>query len=109
MSYIAENIANLTTLEDQETGLPWQKRFVVLEPDAGGVKVVRIEKSKAPFGKYFDPAVPQSNELGFTAYTNVNLPDEMINLAYTETVFEANVTVFKTAKMMYQNVTDMIK
>ena len=109
MSYIAENVANLTTLEDQNTGLPWQKRYVVLEPDPNGVWVVRVEKSAAPFGKYYDPAVPQSNELGFTAYPNVNLPDEMVNLAYTENIFEANVTTYKATKAMYQNVVDMLR
>ena len=106
---IAENVANLTTLEDQNTGLPWQKRFVVLEPDPQGVRVVRVGKSTAPFGKYFDPAVPQSNEMGFTAYPNVNLPDEMVNLAYTENIFEANITAYKATKAVYQSVVDMLK
>ena len=109
LSLIALNIANLSTYEDQETGLPWQKRYAVLEPDPLGVRVARIEKSKRPFGKYYDPAVPQSNAEGFTAFPNVNLPDEMVVLAYTETLFEANTNAFKATKTMVQQVLDILK
>ncbi|MBI60478.1 hypothetical protein CL657_04610, partial [bacterium] len=31
MTLTAENIANLMTLKDEETGLPYQKKYVVLE------------------------------------------------------------------------------
>ena len=109
ISYIAENIANATTLEDESTGLPWQKRYVVLSPDENGVKVTRVGRSTLPFGKYYDPAVPQSNSEGFVSFPNVNLPDEMVNMSFTETVFEANVNAYKTTKAVYQSVAEMIK
>ena len=109
ISYIAENIANATTLEDESTGLPWQKRYVVLSPDENGVKVVRVGRSTLPFGKYYDPAVPQSNAEGFVSFPNVNLPDEMVNMSFSETVFEANVNAYKTTKAVYQSVAEMIK
>lgn len=109
LALIAQNMAHLSTLEDENTGLPWQKRYAVLVPDQLGVRVLSIEKSTAPFGRYYDPEVPQSNEEGYTSYPNVNYPDEMVNLAYTETIFEANVTAFKTTKAVYQSVVDMLR
>ena len=109
LSLTALNISNLTTLEDQSTGLPWQQRYAVVAPDAKGVRITSIEKSKEPFGKYNDAAVPQSNSEGFFSYPNVNLPDEMINLSYTETMFEANVKAFQNTKAAATQFIDMMK
>ena len=109
LTLIALNVANSTTMEDENTGLPFQKRYAVLEPDAGGVRVVRIEKSKLPFAKNYDASVPQANSEGFNSYPNINLPDEMVNLAYTETYFEANSTAFKSTKQMVNNALDLLK
>jgi flagellar basal-body rod protein FlgC len=109
LTLIAQNMANLTTLEDENTGLPWQKRYAVLTPGESGVRVVSIEKSNKPFGKYYDPAVPQSNADGYVAFPNVNIPDEMVNLAYTEMIFDSNITAFRTTKALYQNFVDAMK
>ena len=48
-------------------------------------------------------------ENGFFYYPNVNLPDEMTNLNYTEAMYEANVSAFKTGKAMYQAAIDALK
>lgn len=109
LTLIAQNMANLTTFEDENTGLPWQKRYAVITPDQDGVRVVSIEKSNKPFGKYFDPAVPQSNADGFVSFPNVNVPDEMVNLAFTEMVFDSNITAFRTTKALYQTFIDTLK
>lgn len=105
----ARNIANITTLRVEETGLPYQKEYVVLEASPDGVRVKSIEKSNEPFSRYFDPAVPQSDENGFFYYPNVNLPDEMMNITYTEAMYEANVSAFKTGKALYQAAIDALK
>ncbi|MSR89098.1 MAG: hypothetical protein EXS67_05550 [Candidatus Margulisbacteria bacterium] len=109
LSLNAQNIANLTTLEDEETGLPWQKRYAVLVPDKNGVRVASIEKSNKPFGKQYDPGAPQASTDGYISYPNVNLPDEMISMSYTEVMFEANATAFRTSKSLYQNFIDIMK
>ncbi|NBV41150.1 hypothetical protein EBR96_00040 [bacterium] len=109
MSLIAQNIANISTLKVAETGLPYQKQFAIIESTADGVRVKSIEKSNEPFGRYFDPAVPQSDENGFFYYPNVNLPDEMTNMTYTEAMYEANITAFKTSKALYQAAIDALK
>ena len=100
LSTIAQNIANVSTLKVEETGLPYQKQYVVLQPGPKGVRVASIEKSEEPFGKYFDPLVPQSDEYGFWYFPNVNLPDEMAVMSFTETMFEANMATLKTTKSL---------
>ena len=109
LTTIAENVANILTFKDEATGLPYQKQIVVLEPTETGVRVSSIQKSTEPFGRYYDPAVPQSDSEGYFYYPNVNLPTEMVDLSYTEAMFEANVTTFKVTKAMYQQVIDVLK
>lgn len=109
LSITAENIANVSTLKVEETGLPYQKQYVVLDAGPKGVEVKSIEKSTEPFGKYFDPSVPQSDEYGFWYFPNVNLPDEMAVLTFTESMFEANMSAMKTTKSLYQTTIDALK
>ena len=109
MTIVAENIANLMTLKDEETGLPYQKKYVVLEASDLGVKVADIARSTEPFGKYFDPAAPQSDENGYFYLPNVNMPNEMVTLKHTEAMYEANINAFKLSKAMYQSATELLK
>lgn len=110
MTVTAENVANLMTLRDDETGLPYQKKYVVLETNGRqGVKIKSIERSTEPFGRYFDPAVPQADEDGFFYLPNTNMPNEMITLKHTEAIFEANVNAFKLSKAMYQSAIELLK
>lgn len=110
MTVIAENVANLMTLKDEETGLPYQKKYVVLEAmGLQGVRVVGVERSNEPFGRYFDPAAPQADEDGYFYLPNVNMPNEMINLKHTESMFDANINAFKLSKAMYQTSIELLK
>jgi len=109
LSIIAQNLANLTTMKVEETGLPYQKQYAVVKSSPNGVRISSVEKSTEPFGKYFDSAVPQSDENGFFYYPNVNLPDEMMNMTYTEAIYEANIAAFKTTKALYQSAIDALK
>ena len=109
LGIIAQNLANLTTFKVEETGLPYQKQYAVVKSSPNGVRISSIEKSTEPFAKYFDPAVPQSDENGFFYYPNVNLPDEMMNMVYTEAIYEANIAAFKTTKALYQSAIDALK
>ncbi|MBH38046.1 hypothetical protein CL658_03335 [bacterium] len=109
MTMTAENVANLMTLKDEETGLPYQKKYLVLEASDIGVKVVDIERSTEPFSRYFDPAAPQSDEDGYFYLPNVNMPNEMITLKHTEAMYEANINAFKLTKAMYQSTMELLK
>ncbi|RAP28739.1 flagellar basal body rod protein FlgC [Candidatus Marinamargulisbacteria bacterium SCGC AG-343-D04] len=109
MAIVAENIANLMTLKDEETGLPYQKQYVELEASDVGVKIVDVAKSTEPFGRYFDPAAPQSDEDGYFYLPNVNMPNEMVTLKHTEAMYEANINAFKLTKTMYQSAVELLK
>ena len=109
MTMTAENVANLMTLKDEETGLPYQKKYIVLEASDIGVKVVDIERSTEPFSRYFDPAAPQSDEDGYFYLPNVNMPNEMVTLKHTEAMYEANINAFKLTKAMYQSTMELLK
>ena len=109
MTLIAENIANLMTLKDEETGLPYQKKYVQLEASDIGVSIQGVERSTEPFSRYFDPAAPQSDENGYFYLPNVNMPNEMVTLKHTEAMYEANVNAFKLTKAMYQSTLEILK
>jgi flagellar basal-body rod protein FlgC len=110
MTVVAENLANLMTLKDEETGLPYQKKYVVLQTGGmHGVQVKSIERSTEPFGRYFDPAVPQADEDGYFYLPNTNMPNEMIVLKHSESMFDANINAFKLSKAMYQTAVDLLK
>eukprot|EP01047_Picozoa_sp_COSAG01_P011786 COSAG01_NODE_519_length_16012_cov_4.344058_14_plen_158_part_00 len=109
MMIIAENVANINTLKDEETGLPYQKKYVELKKFPDGVKITGIKKSTEPFGRYFDPAAPQADENGYFYYPNVNLPNEMMTLTFTEAVYEANITAIKVTKTMYQSAIELMR
>ena len=109
MTIIAENVANLMTLKDEETGLPYQKKYISLEASEMGVKILGVERSTEPFGRYFDPAVPQADENGYFYLPNVSMPHEMITLKHTESMFDANINAFKLSKAMYQTAIELLK
>lgn len=109
MAVGGENIANGLSLRDEETGLPYQKKYVNLVASKTGVTVEKIERSTEPFGRSFDPTVPQSDENGYYYQPNVNLPSEMIGVKYSETLFEANINAYKISKAMYQSAVDILK
>ncbi len=109
MTIIAENVANLMTLKDESTGLPYQKKYVSLEASDMGVRILGVERSQEPFGRYFDPAVPQADENGYFYLPNVNMPHEMITLKHTESMFDANINAFKLSKAMYQTAIELLK
>jgi flagellar basal-body rod protein FlgC len=110
LGIIAENVSNVSTFKVEETGEAYRRQYVVLEPYRTGVRVKSIEKSKEPLLNYSDGAVPQSSaENGFEQLPNVSVADEMINMSYTEVMYEANVTCFKATKAMYQSTIDTLK
>lgn len=109
MTLVAENVANLMTLKDEETGLPYQKKYIELEASDIGVSVVNVERSTEPFGRYFDPAAPQADENGYFYLPNVNMPNEMITLKHTEAMYEANINALKLTKAMYQTTMELLK
>jgi flagellar basal-body rod protein FlgC len=108
LKIIAENIANAATLKT-ETGLPYQKKQVILTNDDNGVKVAGVIKSQAPFPKIYDPANPLADKQGFVHLPNVVISEEMVNLSHANLLYEANVTAYKVGKSVFQQSIEILK
>ena len=109
LELISKNVANAFTLRTVETGLPYAKQYPIIRSQGNSTWVAGVAQSDAPFGKAFDPSHPFSDEFGFVYIPNVNISEEMIDLAYTNLLYEANITVHKAAKTAYQTTLDILK
>ncbi len=126
---IAGNMSNLNTTRSPGGG-PYQRRTVVfaeqleeardrivqsrgrgrtvrkpekpIEPGMG-VRVHAIYKDHRPARLVFDPDHPDADpETGYVAYPNIEVAKEVTDLITTQRSYEANSTVFKTTKEIYQ-------
>ena len=114
MNTIASNIANINTTEK---GKPYQRRDVRFkavpesqsfgkvmanspQKDIHQVHVEEIIKDKrSPLFKY-EPDHPDANEMGYVAYPNINLMEEMTNMIQATRSYEANVSAMQASKDM---------
>lgn len=108
LNLIAQNVANAFTLMTDK-GTPYTKKYAQIKNDGSGVKVVGIAESNAPFGKVYDPSNPFADKYGFVYLPNVNIAEEMVDLTYTNVLYEANTTAFKAAKTIYQQALELLK
>ncbi|NYE56894.1 flagellar basal body rod protein FlgC [Carboxydothermus ferrireducens] len=107
---IVDNIANANTTRTPAGGT-YNRKDVVFEEileaktgfKGGGVRVSQIvEDTKTPYRYVFNPNHPDADpNTGLVKYPNVNINDEIVNLLAAQRAYEANVTVFNTAKAMY--------
>jgi flagellar basal-body rod protein FlgC len=124
---IATNIANAETTHT-EAGGPYRRRVVVLEsttipgqpyelgPDGTpapfrlpsgdpletmeGVRVAAIEEDNSEGPLVYDPGHPDADAAGYVRYPNVRVTDEMVDLMSARRIYEANATMFQSAKSM---------
>ena len=108
LNIIAEIIANVST-HMTDMGEPYRKKFVLVTPGPEGVRVAGVAESNAPFGKVIDPSHVFSDKDGYLHLPNFELNDEMVNLSYTNVLYEANTTVFKSSRQMFQNTLELLK
>jgi len=108
LELIAKNVANAFTLRT-ETGLPYAKQYPIIRSQGNDVWVDGIAESQQPFGKAFDPSHPFSDKYGFVYIPNVSISEEMIDLSYTNVLYEANTTVFKSARNTFQSTLEILK
>ena len=123
MDVIANNIANVNTTRTPEGG-PYQRERVVftprdtkvrykspflpdaLKPVVGqGVKVLRVEKDDAPFRLLYDPTHPDAYKTGpkagYVEMPNVNVVTEMADMITISRSYEANATMIKDSKALF--------
>ena len=70
----------------------------------GGVRVMGIVESEAPFNLRYEPHHPMSDEEGYVTYPNVNVVEEMTNMISSSRSYQMNVELMNTAKTMAQRV-----
>ena len=80
----------------------------VLAPDvAHGVQVAGIVEDPSEGPLVYDPGHPDADPAGYVRHPNVRLTDEMVDLMDARRVFEANATVFQSAKQMLRRALDI--
>ncbi|HET7321510.1 MAG TPA: flagellar basal body rod protein FlgC [Longimicrobiaceae bacterium] len=125
LQVIATNIANAETTRTADGG-PYQRQVVQLraggvpgqpyeiaapgEPSlarlpsgnplgtAAGVEVEGVVTDPSLGPLVYDPGHPDADANGYVRYPNVNMTEELVNLMDARRVYEANATVFQSAK-----------
>ncbi len=111
LNAISSNIANLSTLRDENGQLhPYQARYVVFQTDpsvqaphgAMGVKVAAVETEQVePIYRYqpgHPHAIQEGRWKGYVAYPNVNLNTELVDALEATRAYEANIGVMEVTK-----------
>jgi flagellar basal-body rod protein FlgC len=107
---VASNMANARTTRTEDGG-PYQRRMPVFEAETEGfggvleknlarVSVTEIKADEGEPMMVFDPGHPDADELGYVAYPNINVLEEMVDLMTTARTYEANTNVVKTTQDM---------
>lgn len=105
MDLIANNIANVNTTRTAHGG-PYRRKTAVfaekLEAARGaGVRVLSVSEDRTEPRLVFEPEHPDADELGYVAYPNVNIVQEMVDLITATRAYEANVTALNASKSMF--------
>jgi len=123
---IAGNIANAETTRTED-GTPYRRRVVRMEATPGhgvpaggvaplpapfrlpalnpadsshGVRVAAVEEDVTEGPLVYDPGHPDADPAGYVRMPNVRITDEMVDLMTARRVYEANATVFQSARSM---------
>ena len=111
MDAVSDNIANINTVNPAGEDA-FQERMVVAQAvdygsGEGGVRVARAEYGSAEGRLVHEPDHPLADANGYVRYPNVRITDEMVDLMDARRVFEANATVFQSAKQMLRRAIDI--
>ncbi|MBI5469249.1 MAG: flagellar basal body rod protein FlgC [Deltaproteobacteria bacterium] len=115
MNIIASNLANADTTKTVQGGPYRRKDIVFAAQNEGGfggflktsldgyqntVKVAGIIEDAKPFKYAYEPNHPEADDLGYVAYPNVNVAEEMVNMITASRSYEANVNALKATREM---------
>jgi flagellar basal-body rod protein FlgC len=95
--------------EVDSTGNPGQFRLPSGEPidPLHGVRVSAVADDASEGPLVYDPGHPDADANGYVRYPNVRITDEMVDLMDARRVYEANATVFQSAKAMLRRSIDI--
>jgi flagellar basal-body rod protein FlgC len=132
---IATNIANAETTRGAD-GTPYRRRVVELQAQAfapgmppaptvdalfamaspggadgvdaaHGVDVAAVVEDISEGPLVYDPGHPDADDNGYVRYPNVRVTEEMVDLLDARRIYEANATVFQSAKAMLRRSLDI--
>ena len=125
LNVIASNLANLQTTRTPEGG-HYRRRDVVFaaKPLVGNqtgslsvsgqaeplsVEMVKVITDNRPPIMKYQPEHPDADPQGYVAYPNVNAIEEMVNMLSATRSYEANLTMMKTTKDMFNKTIEILK
>ncbi|HET8654012.1 MAG TPA: flagellar basal body rod protein FlgC [Longimicrobiaceae bacterium] len=74
---------------------------------AEGVEVTGVVEDPSQGPLVYDPGHPDADANGYVRYPNVRITDELVDLMDARRVYEANATVFQSAKAMLRSSLDI--
>lgn len=72
-----------------------------------GVHVSAIQEDATAGQLVYDPGHPDADKNGYVRYPNVRITDEMVDMMDARRVYEANASVFQSAKSMLRRALDI--
>jgi len=135
LDVVASNIANSETTRT-DAGTPYQRKVVQMQavqipgepyeidprtnepaffrlPSGDplnamhGVEVTGIVDDASEGPLVYEPGHPDADASGYVRYPNVRITDELVDLMDARRVYEANATVFQSAKAMLRRAIDI--
>ncbi len=89
--------------------MPPQFKLAPIHPveGANGVAVAGVAEDQSQGPLVYDPGHPDADANGYVRYPNVRVTDEIVNLMDARRIYEANATVFQSAKQMLRKALDI--
>lgn len=100
LNVIARNIANAETTRLPD-GTPYRRQIAFAAAGEGGDNpAASTVVDDRPGRMVYEPGHPDANDEGFVEYPNVDVQTELVDLMVVRRMYEANATVFESAKRM---------
>jgi flagellar basal-body rod protein FlgC len=107
MELMARNIANSEVTRTAEGG-PYRRQVAQLErTDEGGVRIAGVVEDQTQGVLRYNPGHPDANAEGFVRMPNVDIATEMTEMMIAQRAFQANHSVFRTAKQMLRSALEL--
>lgn len=118
METVANNIANANSTRSAD-GTPYRRKQLVfseaMHPMSGstngfhGVQVVGQESDQTPFPEIYAPFHPDADENGKLKVSNVQLPNEMVDMIVASRSYEANLKALTSFKEMVEQTLTLLR
>jgi flagellar basal-body rod protein FlgC len=118
METVANNIANANSTRSPD-GAPYRRKQLVFSELVGniydsnsglhGVKVEGTETDDSPFPEIYSPGHPDADENGIVQLSNVQIPNEMVDLITASRSYEANLKALTSFKEMIEQTLTLLR